>query len=200
MPLYIIAGPMYSSKTSTLLRQLTIYTDSAKFPDKPLLINHVEDKKRDSIDGISSHSSQMKGVSPFIDVVYASKLSAVDITGRNIIGIDESQFFDDLAVTVEQWNRKGLVIYCAGLNGDALCRPFGQLHLLWCIATEIQHLTAVCVKCLEESHHTRYDLSRRYPASFTMKVGGDPSLLIEAGAEDKYLPVCHRHHPCLTTT
>lgn len=191
---------MYSSKTTKLLQQLTVYADSTRFTGitKPLLINHVEDQKRDSIEGISSHSSQMKGVSPYINVVYASHLKDVDITGVDVIGIDECQFFDDLFEMVDLWNKRNLVIYCSGLNGDAFCRPFGQLYQLLPLATEFHHLTSVCAICIEEMKGTKsesYDLAKKYPAPFTLKVGGDPSLVVEAGAEDIYKPVCQKHHP-----
>jgi thymidine kinase len=203
MPLYVTCGPMYSSKTTKLLQQLTVYADSTRLNlsvtfAKPLLINHLEDKKRDSIDGISSHSSQMKGVSPFIDLVYSQHLADVDIGERKVIGIDECQFFDDLFETVNSWLKKGLVVYCAGLNSDAMCRPFGQLHQLLCIATEFHHVTSVCAICLEESLKfgiVGFDLSKSYPASFTLKTGGDPALLVEPGAENIYKPVCQKHHP-----
>ena len=60
MSLQVFVGPMFSGKTTELLRVISKYSDVSN--DRPLLINHSFDI-RNTETKISSHSSQYFGIS-----------------------------------------------------------------------------------------------------------------------------------------
>lgn len=192
MSLRVYVGPMFSGKTSELLRAITKYADVYK--DRPLLINHsFDDRNRANV--ISSHSSLYKGVSELVDIVSASRLADVSVEGYRVIGIDEISFFEDLTETVSQWLQAGKHIICAGLDGNAKMRNFGRAHELLAMADEFVKLTAICSLCLRE-RGTPYDVVQ---APFTAKIGGNLSTEVESGGADKYVAVCRKHYMDLTS-
>jgi thymidine kinase len=197
--LHCIVGPMFSGKTSAMVSQVVRYADVTK-SSPPLIINHIVDKSRvvgngNTKIGISSHSSQMKGLSDRVKTIYAEKLADVDVSEYNVVGIDESQFYDDLYETILKWLSQGKHIYCAGLDGSFLGASFGEIHKLLPISDTFTKVSAVCYLCQKENA-----LSGRVitpdsfvAAPFTAKIGGNMTLEIESGGQDKYIPVCRYH-------
>lgn len=192
MSLRVYVGPMFSGKTSELLRAITKYADVYK--DRPLLINHSFDD-RNSVHVISSHSSLYKGVSEMVDIVSTARLADISVDGYRVIGIDEISFFEDLTETVSRWLQAGKHVICAGLDGNVKMRNFGQSHELLAMADEFVKLTAICSLCLRERGEP-YDV---VPAPFTAKIGGNFSSEVESGGADKYVAVCRKHYIDLTT-
>ena len=187
MSLRVYVGPMFSGKTSELLRAITKYADVYK--DRPLLVNNAFDD-RNTKDVISSHSSLYKGVSDLVDIVSVHKLAEVNVSKYRVIGIDEISFFDDLTETVAKWVQSGKHVICAGLDGNIKMRNFGQAHELLAMADEFVKLTAICSLCLRERGEP-YDV---VPAPFTAKIGGNLSSEVESGGADKYVAVCRKHY------
>lgn len=193
MSLRVYVGPMFSSKTTRLIQEITKYSDI--YNDRPIIINHTFDD-RDGGNVISSHSSQYRGLSDKIDVVATDKLSKVNVDAHLVIGIDEISFFNDLYETVSVWVEQGKHIICAGLDGNIEMKHFGQVRDLLPIADEFVKLTAVCSLCLKEKVNSTvvmmpFDITA---APFTAKIGGDAGKLIESGGADKYIAVCRKHH------
>jgi thymidine kinase len=196
--LHVFVGPMYASKTSTMLQHVTRYADISN--NKPLIINHTMDEKRSVGNGIigkglSSHSSQYNGLSSKVDNVYTNTLCMVDVSKTNVIGIDEIQLYPDLYDTVQYWLSLGKHIYCSGLDGSFRAENFGQVHKLLPISDTFTKLLAVCHLCQKEHSNTGNIIlpTSFIPAPFTMKISGNMSQEVEAGGEDKYLPVCRYH-------
>ena len=197
--LTLFAGCMFSNKTTRLIQEITRYADATISSDekhpKPLLINNALDNR--SVETIvSSHSSAFKGISKRIDIVFGINLSDINISGYDVIGIDECQFFPDLYETVVKWISEGKHIYCAGLNGDANMKHFGQVHMLLPICDHFEFLHAICQICMEErkkktSILTPVDLSSM-KASFSKRIAASEKQ-IEIGASDKYIAVCRKH-------
>ena len=197
--LTVFTGCMFSNKTTRLIQEITRYADAASSSDeshpKPLLINNCLDvRSLDTV--ISSHSSNFKGISKRIDIVFASKLSEVDVSTYDVIGIDECQFFEDLYDIIVSWLEKGKHIYCAGLNGDASMKHFGQIHRLLPICDNFEFLHAICQICMEEKKKkgsvlTPVDLIGM-KASFSKRIKAS-SNQIDIGASDKYIAVCRKH-------
>lgn len=196
--LKVFTGCMMSGKSTRLLQEITRYADIANLNDvktRPLLINNALDNR--SIDTIiSSHSSQFKGLSSRVDIVSAIQLQDVDVSNYSVIGIDEIQFFPDLVETIKEWISQGKHIYCAGLNGDASQKPFGQVHLLLSICDDFEFVQAICQRCMEERSKestiiTPIDL-QGMKASFSKKITGSEEQ-IDVGASDKYIAVCRNH-------
>jgi thymidine kinase len=199
MSLTVFTGCMFSNKSTRLIQEITRYADATTSSDethpKPLLINNcLDDRSKETV--ISSHSSAFKGISTKVDIVFAKSLSELDVSKYEVIGIDEVQFFSDLKEIVEKWLALGKHIYCAGLNGDANQRHFGQIHELLPICDHFEFLHAICQICMEEKRKEKAILTpvdfQSMKASFSKRIISSESQ-IDVGASDKYIAVCRKH-------
>jgi len=168
MALEIITGPMFSGKTTELIRRIvSLKKDSGL---RLLVINHHFDtrchtKELQTHDGIT------------YPALKTSEIMLVDIRSYDVIAIDEAQFFSNLETFVHMALEKyGKWVIVAGLNGDYRQRPFGELHKLLPIANKIDLRSARCYRC---SGH----------ASFTKRITGNTQT-IDIGGADKYVATC----------
>lgn len=184
--LSIIVGPMFSSKTTKLLLELTTLADTGI---KCIFINSkLDDRKSQGDSLISTHSSHYYKYSSLITITKCDKLSEVDITNYQAIAIDECQFYSDLYETVKDWvNSKHKIVFCAGLDGDCTMKPFGQILSLIPLADKVEKKTARCNMCLESGGNFM-----SVPAPFTY--GKIKSSQVEIGGADKYQAVCRYHY------
>lgn len=194
MSLTVYTGPMFSDKSSRLLREITRYSDVSE-KRHALIINHVLDT-RDLTKVVSSHASLYKGVSDRLDVVSTEKLSDADVSKYTIIGIDEANLFDDLVDVVKLWLSLGKHIICVGLDGDYRMEKFGKISELVHLADTFIKLKAICSVCLSElaSKGELVTPNNATPAPFTKKIKNNCTELIDIGGSDKYIAVCRKHH------
>lgn len=188
----LIFGPMFSGKSTTLRKELTTLADIGL---KVLYINHSSDirktEKGDKI--ITTHHSGFKGLSDKITVIKNSNLRNIDINKYDVIGIDESQFFDELDEVVREWVLfKNKHVIVASLDGDYMMRPFGKAHNLIsiCESGDIIKLAAICSNCINNSIKDGKII--RVSAGFTAKINIIEDIQIDIGGTDKYIPLCMR--------
>lgn len=183
MKLDIIIGPMFSGKSSELKRRCGRYTAIHK---NVLVVNSILDS-RSKQNTLSCHDESIAGKDSFV-VLKLQKLMTIinspEFNKAEVIGIDESQFFDDLyefAVFCESKNKSVII---AGLDGDSERKPFGQI--LQCIP-----LCDTVVKL-----HA-YDMISKdgSDAIFSKKISND-SETISIGAQDKYVAVSRQNYLC----
>ena len=201
----VIGGPMFSGKTTFLLDQLKLYADAAEQCGRkvrPLLITTIiDDRKINNCKGVTSHSSQFFGISPKIDVVNVAKLSEVDIKGREIIGVDELQFFEEGSskIIIDWVEKNNLYVYVVTLTGTSDLDLFGEAHLFFSHWDDFFHKKAICHDCLCEIKN----LNKVTPyysmpsAPFTFKLTATKSK-IDVGGADKYIPLCRYHYTSRT--
>jgi thymidine kinase len=193
MSLTVFTGPMFSGKTTSMLAEITRFSDVSE-TRHALIINHSFDIR--NIDHIiSSHASMYKGLSSKIDVQSSNLLSQIDVTKYTIVGIDECNFFEDLVPMVSKWISQGKHIIASGLDGDYQMKKFGSISDLLPIADSFIKLKAICSCCLTE-HQKNGGLVTPFttvPAPFTKRISSSSSV-IEIGGADKYVAVCRRHH------
>jgi thymidine kinase len=191
MSLICIAGPMFSGKTTKMLKRMTVFADCV--PNSScLIINSILDSREEK-NKISSHSSSYKGLSDKIATIKSKKLSDVDVSTYTHIGVDECQFFDDLTTTVEKWLSLNKVIVVCGLDGTGTLKPFGQIKELLYLADEFVKITALCSLCVNETVKAGLLLDvSKLRAPFTKKLNYD-NQIIDVGKSDKYIAVCRRH-------
>jgi len=183
--LTIFFGPMFSGKSTELIRQLTTAADIGL---KTLYINHTfDDRTVESTDGIvTTHNSGFSKLSKKIDFIKTSDLSTINVLPYNVIGIDEGQFFVGLANIIRKWfyhlNKR---IIIASLDGNFLMLPFGEVNQLisMCEPNNIHKLHAYCMKCLPNIVKAGYTL--KYNSVYT----NDPNKP-DVGGIDKYAAVC----------
>jgi thymidine kinase len=133
---------MFSGKTEELIRRLNRATIARKNVEifKPMLDN------RYSQDEVVSHSNHRI---PSI-AVSSSESILLMAEDKDVIGIDEAQFFDENLPTVcSKLADKGIRVIIAGLDMDYLGQPFGIMPRLMAIADEVNKVHAVCMQCGE---------------------------------------------------
>ena len=165
----VICGSMFSGKTEELIRRLK----RAKFARQQVEIFKPALDTRYSDEEVVSHDSNSIASTP-IDTAASILLLASD---KNVVGIDEAQFFDDGLVDVcNQLADNGVRVIIAGLDMDFKRVPFGSIPALCAIADEVTKVHAICVKC----GYLAY-VSHRITAS-------DQRVLL--GEKDDYEPLC----------
>lgn len=169
-----------------------------------MFINHDKDSERgeDSYctreGNVSSHCRTGCVLSADIKKFSVSVLSSLDseIGSYDVIGIDEIQFYPDLAETVRRWvNEKRKVVICAGLNGDIRMKPFGQVSELICMADKVELCHARCEYCLRMNRHMHLPTVQN--ACFTVSIQEltqNDEEVVAIGGADKYMPVCRYHY------
>jgi thymidine kinase len=144
-----ICGPMFSGKSEELIRRLR----RAMIARKRVQVFKPEIDKRYSADEIVSHGDlRMKS-----DVVSdaADILQKIDWRTQ-VVGVDESNFFDSNLVEVaNQLADTGKQVIIAGLDTDYMGRPFGPMPELLAVAESITKMLAICMRCGNPAKHTQ---------------------------------------------
>ena len=182
MSLEIYIGPMWASKSSSLINKLTRYADIGL---KVIYCNSLKDSRvTESSDlVVTTHNSGFKGLSKKIEGYKIDRLSDLNYDKYDIIGIDEGQFFADLVPVVRDLViNKNKCVIIASLDYDSSLQPFGNVHELvgLCNPGHLHKMGAICKKCGPDNITD---------AGFTLKISGNESI-IDPGGVDKYLPVC----------
>ena len=145
----VICGSMFSGKSEELIRRLR----RAQIARQRVQIFKPKVDNRFSEDHIVSHSdmkikSQLVGRAQEI-------LESLD-TGTQVIGIDESQFFDlELVAVCNRLADMGKRVIVAGLDQDYRGRPFDPMPQLLSIAEYITKTLAICVRCGAPANRTQ---------------------------------------------
>lgn len=143
--LTLVLGPMFAGKTTYLLKEIKKYEKKYN-KDKILVINHMSDN-RYADDKISSHDKQMY---PCLKKNKLTDITTRELEGKEIIIIDEGQFFTDIDETVRQFiNHNNLKILVGGLNGTFQQKIFDTSNILNLIpfADNVVHLKSKCYNC-----------------------------------------------------
>jgi len=192
--LKLIIGPMFSSKSSTLLSDI----NRLKYiTDKILVVNSILDKER-HLDmeinerGLGVMKTHDNKTFPALMIKNLSELKTnnffnVKYNYADIIIIDEGQFYEDLYEFIHNalYNANGKMFIVAGLSSDFNMQPIGDIIKLVPLADDIIKLSALCVYCKDGTH-----------ASFTKLIKLDVNNNITnviVGAKESYSPCCRTH-------
>lgn len=173
--LELIIGPMFSGKSTELIRKIRLAKIINKnvLVIKPLIDNRHENNK------IVSHSLECENC---ITVENLSELTC-DINNYDLIVIDEGQFFPDLKSTVLQWLdvfHKDIII--GGLDSDYKRNPIGEILQLIPYADKCKKISSLCKLC---NNGTK--------AIFSHKLNNN-NKQIEIGGSESYVPLCRSHY------
>jgi thymidine kinase len=171
----VIIGPMFSGKSTELLRRARRYSAIGK---KIMYINHSLDTRYGD-DKISTHDKRETPAIMTPKLMYLLKTEPFNEC--DIIAINEAQFFTDLVEFCRlSLNEFGKHIIIAGLDGDYKREPFGDILQLIPMAESVIKLSAYCKICTAK-------------ASFTKRVTPNLSQIV-IGTDDCYIPVCSKHY------
>lgn len=175
----LIIGPMFSGKTTELIRLANRYKTIGK---NILAINH-KINVRYGTDKICSHSQEILSNCINTDSLLSIQDHS-DFVSADIIIIEELQFFEDAfeAVTrfADEYNK---VIIAAGLDGDFKRNPFGDVCRLIPHAEKVMKLNALCKECGDGT-----------VACFTKRLNLKDDSQIQVGTNDKFESVCRKHY------
>jgi len=177
--LTVIAGPMFSGKTSKLVAMVEVFT---RMGHKVLTVKPKLDDRYGGKEEIHSHDHKktpaivVDGEKPqeIIDKILAS--------GADKVIFDEVQFFDKKKVlkVIETLRNSGIHVIADGLLYDYQRKPFGATPDLMGLADERLELFAICQKCGSLARHTE-------------RVSGGKGQIV-VGAASMYIASCEKCH------
>ena len=174
----IIVGPMFAGKSTELIRRLNI---CAELGLKTLYVNSKLDKRSNKV--FSTHNPTIGKIGK-IDSKKVLDLLDVDFGHYDVIGIDEAQLFSGLKNYVknyvDNYNKKIIV---AGLNGDYLRKPFGEINDLLPFCDTITKLDSFCIPCSKNKKISK--------AIFTKRLSQSKKTLL-IGGKESYIPTCRK--------
>jgi thymidine kinase len=172
--LELIIGPMYSGKTSEILK---IYKQ-CNFCNIPVsIINHTIDKRyHDTM--VSNHDKIM---APCLQGCLLEDIWSESENLRNseVILINEGQFFPDLYNGVVNMLNNNKKVYVCGLDGDFERKKFGAILDLIPLCDKVVKLTSLCSLCKDGT-----------PGIFSMRLTNELEQTV-VGSEN-YIPVCRK--------
>jgi thymidine kinase len=140
--LEVVCGCMFSGKSEELIRRL-VRADIAR--QRVVAVKPAIDS-RYAVTAIASHNGRRW---PCVSVQDSAGVAEVVAQhAPDVLGVEEAQFFDGgLVGVLQRASDRGVRVIVAGLDLDALARPFGPMPALMALAERVTKLTAVCVRC-----------------------------------------------------
>ncbi|MDB2701579.1 thymidine kinase [Flavobacteriaceae bacterium] len=135
----VICGSMFSGKTEELIRRLKRAQIAKQKVEifKPAIDNRFDDEL------VTSHDQNQIRSTP----VPAAANIPLLVNDCDVVGIDETQFFDDEIVQVcNDLANRGIRVIVAGLDMDFKGNPFGPMPALMATAEYVTKVHAVCTK------------------------------------------------------
>lgn len=168
--LHLIIGPMFSGKTTELLR---IAKRLQSINLKVLLLNYHEDTRYSSSE-MSTHDKES------LPCTFIKNLCTVDSLEYDIICINEAQFFDGLVTFCKKQLKLNKTLYICGLDGDYKQERFGEILNLIPLCDSITKLHAFCKIC---KNGTKAHFTKRLSEHSEQKLIG----------VNEYIPTCRKH-------
>ena len=165
----VICGCMFSGKTEELIRRLK----RAKIAGMKVEVFKPKIDTRYGEDSIVSHDTSSLVAAPV-----ESSAELLQLSGDTfVVGVDESQFFDEgLPDVCAQLALRGVRVIAAGLDMDFRGLPFGPMPQLLATAEYVTKVHAICVHCGNLATH-----------SYRLAEGESVVLL---GEKEQYEPRC----------
>lgn len=173
--LELIIGPMFSGKTTELIRRIKRHSAIGKCT---IIINSAQDSRCG--EEVKTHDDQR---------VYALKVENLadqvikDVIRRvDVVALDEAQFFSNLVPFVK-WCTHSLKkhVIVAGLDADFRQQKFGEILDLIPEAERVDKLSSLCIRCGDGT-----------PAHFSIRINGGEQQT-EIGDKNSYESVCRKH-------
>lgn len=169
----VIYGPMFSGKSTELLRRIRRYTAGRK---SCIILKDARDNRYDATN-LCTHDMVAGDAHP---VKALDEVTQALVDSYEVIGIDEAQFFDNVAEFCESNANAGKIVIVAALDGTFQRHAFGKILSLVPLAESVTKLSAICVGCGRN-------------AAFSKRIGSETEIHIIGGSE-KYIATCRKCH------
>jgi len=175
MSLEIIIGPMFSGKSTELIRKIRL----AKIIDKKVIVIKPIIDIRYKNNKIVSHSFESE------ECESIHQLAEMDekINSYDLIVVDEGQFFSDLKQYVLKWveiNNKDVIV--GGLDGGHKRNKIGEILDLIPYSDSCTKIKSLCKKC-----------NNGTPGIFTFRMNANEEQ-VQIGGAESYMPLCRKHY------
>lgn len=188
MTLEVITGPMFSGKSTELIRAIKRegYAKKKVSLFKPSTDNRYSEDKVVTHDGLSFPTYSVppteEGVNKIYEIVKQNTL--------DVVGIDEIHFFSpEVAIMCEKLADEKVKVIVTGLNLDFRGEPFEIVSRLLPKADNIRHLSAICSVCGNTATRSQRLIDGK-PARHDA-----PTIMV--GGKELYEPRCREHHTVL---
>jgi len=172
----LIIGPMFSGKSTELLRRIKRYKVANK---RCIVFKHELDNERLRVElksSISTHDDETHDAIPTISLTEEAN-NYNNFINYDVIGIDEGQFFDDLALISDKLANLGKIVIIAALDATYERKEFENVSILIPLCERVTKLTAVCKDCCYDS------------APFSYRLTKDKSTIL-IGKDEHYISLC----------
>lgn len=175
--LTVYCGPMYSSKTTSLLQKILWASNGEKkivHVFKPQFDNRYSETEIVNHNGLRFSAHSINDIPTF------------EIKEGELVFLDEIQFYmqpyfnGNVIDWVKQLLSKNINVVVAGLDMDWQGNPFEITAHMLGMATEVNKLTAYCTVC-------------GHPATKTYKLNQTDNNSVELGATETYEARCNNH-------
>lgn len=170
--LELIIGPMFSGKTSELIRRVNRYKIANK---KCIIIKSNKDNRYSTDSNLYTHD---KINVPAYNVDCLDKIDKTILSDYDIYGIDEGQFFPDIEQFVNKLLENDKTIIISALDATYEMKPFYNICNLIPISEKVKKLNAICMQCGNKAH-----FSKRIIKNNNIEL---------IGGNETYIPVCRK--------
>ena len=165
----IIIGPMFSGKSTELIRNIKRYSIKKK---STIVVAYEFDNRYSNDKKVVTHDKYE------YPAIKSSILTDIldTIINYEVIGIDEGQFYPDLVQVCEYLANIGKIIIISALSGNYKREPFDVISKILPKCESITNISAICFNCNEDAH-------------YTIRISEEKDEVV-IGGEDKYKPSC----------
>ncbi|KAJ6238087.1 thymidine kinase [Anaeramoeba flamelloides] len=168
----LILGPVFSGKTSELLRRI----NRLSYRSKKCLILKFSKESETCKKSFETHSGL-----PFTAITTDTLSRVTDKTKEyEVIGIDDGQFFANISDFAEELANEGKIVIVAALDGTFERKPFECITKLIPRCEHLIKLKPVCLMSYREG-------------AFSKRITRDKQIKL-LGGQDKYLSVCRKKY------
>jgi len=171
--LQLIIGPMFSGKTSELIRRINRYV----LIDKKCIVIKSNKDNRD-LDNQNIYTHDKVNI-PAYNVDNLNNISQIIIDNYDVFGIDEGQFFVDIKTFVKLLLNNNKIIIISALDATYSMEPFYNICNLIPLAEKVKKLSAICIDCGNNAY-------------FSKRIINNSNIEL-IGGKEVYKPVCR---PC----
>lgn len=173
----VYCGPMFSSKTSSLLTTLEKY----KYQHKKIEVFKPNIDDRYSKSEVVTHGGRsIQAVCVKTGAEILEYLTSLE-NEPQVVAVDEAFMIPGAAETLIWLYTYGFTVVVSSLEMSSSGKIFHEIEKMLPWATQVHKCTAVCTACGRDAHFTH-----------KKQVGGEE---IEVGGSELYEPRCAQHFP-----
>lgn len=162
----LVMGPMFSGKTTELLRRL----ERSYLGNKKVILLRPKLDTRSFLSHSATNTQWLE--EKFVD------LQEFDATKYDVVGIDEGQFHKGLKEFCKKYGLTERKIIVSALHATSEAEMFDEIVSVVPYCEEIMKLNAVCTKCGSEM------------GNYTYFLAGNKTEKIAVGGSDAYTSLC----------